>query len=406
MEPNQDRCLDDILAAMQTDEGRLLFLRKIYVPGNAAVVERLLAIDPNRYIIEKEITYAREHSDTGRFREMAQLLITHSFSNALWPLLASKVIEWGDEETAREYVNRIVAWEQGGEESLLQASRVAEAYGWEEERREYLEGLVEKRKKDPHQRISVAQKLCELLRFDEAIETICGADYGHLPRAMDIAEKYAKQKVRKVALQGYNRFREDDVYYVDFYLMCANVLDRKDEARERVMELYRRENISIERYVHNGHIYTHHYLGLIKALVILGEQETAEKFVENVKQTILQIDDRKLPLPLSVAELYFAIGRRERVIEIYEKYLEKYFDRPGLHYRNANRNAMIEILDRAIEMTHDPKFVVRQYGLLEECGMYEKAAMLANQCGDDDRATTYQQMHKQVMVTRGWESEK
>jgi tetratricopeptide (TPR) repeat protein len=330
---------------------------------------------------------------------MAQQLITHSFSNALWPSLASKVIEWGDEETAREYVNRIVAWEQGGEESLSQASKVAEAYGWEEERREYLEGLVEKQKKDPYQRISTARTLCALLRFDEAIDTICGADYGHLPRAMDIAKKHAKKKIRTVAVQGYARFGADDVYYVDFYLMCANILKKKDEARERIMELYKRENASMEGYVRHGYIDTDRCLGLIKALVILDEQETAEKFVEKVKQTILQQDDREVPLPLSVAELYFAIGRIDKVIEIYEKYL----DRPSLFPSLHNGQATIEILDRAIEMTHNQKFVVRQYGLLEEGGMYEKAAMLAKQSGDDDRANIYQQMHnmhKHVMATR------
>jgi hypothetical protein len=69
MEPNQDHSLDDILATMQTNEGRLLFLRKIYVPGNTAVAERFLAIDPNRDVIEREITYAREHGDTERLRD-------------------------------------------------------------------------------------------------------------------------------------------------------------------------------------------------------------------------------------------------------------------------------------------------------------------------------------------------
>jgi len=384
--------LDTLLRNLHSDDAKLSFLKSIYTPGNAEVADRILAVVTDSSVIEKELGHARQSGNTERFEQMARKHIDYHVENGHDILLRDHVIQWGDADLADYAVQQMVSKSRPDKQRtgpLEHAAEIAQSYGKPDEARRHLVAKLAIQLRDTRFGFTAAHTLKELGRFDESIDLYLEEDtYGFIDNAFYLAKEHSPSRLAEVAEIGFNRFKIGSGFE-EFYVECAEVLGRTDQARGALVQYAKKVKIvDPPRF----------YEGLVKALVTLDMKDLARDLTlrvsihENEVESDARYSDFKRPYEM--AALFHTIGETEQVRQIYEDRINQRIEQ-GHHPSHA----LIEI-KKAIELTGDTTFREKEIDIHERQQDYGKAAALAEQLGKPELAQTYRSMERMVRTAQ------
>jgi ABC-type Fe3+-hydroxamate transport system substrate-binding protein len=134
--------LDEILHSLYSDESRLVFLRRIYFPGNMEVADKILAMDPHDIsVLNSEMEYAKRHGLEDRFIVLAKKFVDYYIKEGFHLFVKDHVINWNNSTIADYAITRLQ--EVGREDLLESAAEIAKAFGREKEARKILERILD-----------------------------------------------------------------------------------------------------------------------------------------------------------------------------------------------------------------------------------------------------------------------
>jgi hypothetical protein len=388
--------LDILLGNLHSDENRLRFLREIYTPGNAEVADRILAIEPDTSVLEKEAGYSREHGETERFSLLAKRFVDHYIQNGWDILLKKSVVRWGDRNLADYAVSKL---EEKGEESTLEyAGDIAQSLGQEQKARQLLERVLalQMKKKDDYA-FSPAGTCVKLGRFNEAIDLFMRSGYHWLDRALHVAKEHVPQRVNEVAQIGFDRYAPS-FHTQETYVECAEVLGKVDKAKNTLSREARKLTPDGPPRL---------YGGLVKSLVKLGMNNDAKTVVQKVadyhfkesreRENMMHVtfhDDSK-----ELAELYEIIGEQAPVRDLLLARIDAGLNN-GWHPSHYDKD-----IERGYQLTGDKAFLERKLRLFEKEQKYDEASKLVMELGKPELAESYRAMHEMVQSVRHREPE-
>jgi len=387
--------LDNLLGSLHSDKNRLAFLNRVYTPGNVDIADRILDLNPDASILEKEVGYAREHGDANRFTTLARRFIDHYVENNQDILLRDRVIGWGDPDIADYAVTKLE--ETGREGPLEYAGEIAQSFGQADRGRELLERLlaVQMEEKDDYAfspaRICVkpASTCVKLGRFDEAIDLFMQSGYHWFDRALTVAREHVPGRVNEIAQRGFDEYAPA-FHTQETFVECAEILGKTDEAKKTLArEAKKLKPGSPPRY----------YQGLVSSLVKLGLGDEARTVVEKVSayqfQRAREREEDSVHVSFhdeqkELARLYEAIGEQAPVKGILLARIDAGLN-GGWHPSHYTKD-----IEKGLELTGDPAFLERRLLLLEKEQKYDEASQLAGQLGNSELAESYRTMHQMV----------
>ena len=193
--------LSSLLGNLHSDEARLVFLKSIYVPGNAEVADEILTMDPENFsILTIETEYARKVGDINRFRDIAKKDIDCYIRNDLNSLLQSIVVDWKDPELADYAIAQMTSKSEEDrklEGPLQYAAEIAQSFGKEEVAKQNLERLLALQEKDAEYKFPAGDILKKLERYSEAIDKYVESAKGRCSGFMGDALRIARENVKE-----------------------------------------------------------------------------------------------------------------------------------------------------------------------------------------------------------------
>lgn len=380
--------LDNLLESLHSDKNRMAFLNRVYTPGNVEVADRILALTPNTSVLEKEISYAREHGASERISSLARRLVDYYTQNNWDILLRNKVVEWGDRDVADYAISKLE--EKGAESTLEYAGEIAQSFGQEQRAKKLLERVltVQMKKKDKYT-FSPAETCVKLRRFNEAIDLFMQAEYHWFDRALHVAKEYVPQRVNEVAQIGFDRYAPA-FHTQETYVECAEVLGKVDRAKKTLAhEAQKLTPDSPPRF----------YEGLVKSLVKLGLNDNARTVVQKVAAYQFQKAKEKSKDMAYVsfhdeqkelARLYETIGEQAPIKDILLARIDAGLNN-GWHPSHYTQD-----IEEGYQLTGDKAFLERKLLLLEQEQKYDEASKLANELGNAKLAGSYRTMSQMV----------
>ncbi|MEA3229544.1 MAG: hypothetical protein U9P44_01390, partial [archaeon] len=303
--------LDNILKYLSSTDAQLTFLRSIYVPGRIDVADEIILRSEDSSIIRKEIAHAKQACDYDRFRSLAKRYIDYHVSHDFDILLVGIVKEWQDSELADYTIEKMTSKPEKDrklENPLEYSAEIAQAFGKEDVARDILERLLGLVERDSEYRFPAAQVLEKLGRFDEAIDRYLEAEW--VSDAFYLAKEQSPIRSVENAEVGFKNYKQDRGS-AQFYVECAELLGKTGQAEKKLVRYAKKVNV-----VHSPRF----YVGIVKSLVLLGQEAVASKFVEKVARHEEQArnSDRYYEFSRSVemAELYHAVGETDAVRNI------------------------------------------------------------------------------------------
>lgn len=383
--------IDELLATLHSDKARLVFLHRIYEPGRSDVADRIISLEKaDNTILDEEIQHALATRNNARLQELGRRKIDYYIQHDYARLIKREVCAWGSHDLAHYAIAELIKNFEGHYEELEVCVEIAEHFNDETTRRQVLEKAlaIYVRNESICGREQTARTLERLGRYDEAIDKWCSCEtYGRLPEAMDIAKKHAPHKIREVAQKGFERFCDDYncVFYAEFYVECAEILQKTEEARQTLVQ-YAQRKIRED----NIHSDINDYSGLLRSLIRFNEKQLAEDFVEKAHNK-----DTTVAALFVNAEHYHAIGNNQRATEMYKTYIERVMKTKG-HPPDWLKN-----IDVAFETTRDLWFLERKREVLEILGRYDEASKVAIQLNNPQLAEHYKAMQTMIRAARG-----
>lgn len=374
--------------ALHSEEAWLAFLRKIYVPGNTDVADRILAMKEDSSVIEKELAHAEQSGDLDRAREMAIQYIDYCVRNNFTSFLRNKVIKWNNSELADYAIEQMTSEfeeERRSEQVLECAAEIAQAFGKQDIATQNLERLLAFQEKDTEHKYRAGTTLKKLGRFGEAIDVYLeeGAPW-ELKSALDLAREHCPNRITEVAQRGFNTFDTKRGFW-EFYVECAEILDKKNKAERTAVKYARRTKIDDPPRC---------YEGIVNCLVKFGQDDEAKKLVSRIVRHEEYVRKGEgyyeFDRPKELAVLHHAVGETAAIRKIYAERIDKRL-REGHHPSNTQDD-----IKKAIELTGDQSFREKELDLLERERDYQKAAALATEIGKPELAQIYSTMYEMI----------
>jgi len=292
--------LDFILGGLEHEDARLRLLKKLYIPGNVDVADRILAKEENSSILEQEAEHADKAGDEARLKDMATRLIDVYISRRVHNIV-DLVIEWNRPELTKYAIELFT---QRDPPRLDNAIEIAEGLGMTRKRRGLLEkalALEEEKSDDGEGRAST---LAKLKRYDEAIDRLIRKDVYGIKQALDMAKEHSTDRLTQIAKRGFSRFRGEPGEW-SMYVECGKILGKMEKVEKAAIEYYAR-NIadSLSDYNHFPD-----YLEMVETFVACDEGDMARKIVHAYNHHI-KSDPRKKENTeelKNLAKLYHAI---------------------------------------------------------------------------------------------------
>jgi len=232
--------LDELLATLHSDEGRLELLNEIYITGDTDVADRILAMDVGSTVLDREIEHAKQKVDMDRFRDLAKMKIDVLLVSALYSATTEIVTRWDDPELANHAIKRLISGvgdSQMTRNGLASAAEIAQAFGRGDAARGYLEKLLTLLDGKPGYELSTADTLIRLERYDEAIDRfLVGEDTS---QALNLAKEHSTGRVNSIASWEFNRYRPG-FDSAELYVECAAQIDKTEEAKSFFSEVCRK----------------------------------------------------------------------------------------------------------------------------------------------------------------------
>ncbi len=389
--------LDDILEKLHSDSARLTYLKRIHTPENIEIADRILSLDPENYtFLEREIEYAKKKNLTNRVLELGRQLIDLYIKNELGITARDKVIELRHKDLAHYTINRLIE-ETPNESSMEYASEIANAFGESDMEKRILNELLKVQKKKGEFLFSAADTAVKLGKYDEAVDLYMESAkdaFGFLDQALDAAQEHAPHKLKKVAQFGFNKFTQDRGFW-KIYVRCAQILDKTNVAKERLLKEAKKIKIKPESGIVGSKNYydfiPRYYQNLVEGLVSLGCTTEAENIVDQVainETKLRRIDERynHNERQKELAQLYHTIGRTDEVKRIHVELIDMI---PLSGYGPENG---LRAIDEAIELTCDQTLQEKKFRFLEVQENYKAAEKLARKLKMDDLVAIYSQI--------------
>jgi tetratricopeptide (TPR) repeat protein len=390
--------LDALLANLHSEKSQLVFLNGIYTPGNVEVADRILAMHRDSSVIEKEIEHARKNGELERFRDLARKYVKHNISMGAGILLKDVVIGWQDPVVADYAVTQMTSETmpmKTVEYLLPYAADIAQAFGNNEVAKASLERLLSLQIEDDLDvtSVSAATRVSDTLkrlgRFDNAIDRLMRAN---LPMsAFELAEEHSPQRLKEIAEVGFAKYTPAPISgQTEFYAKCARVIGKEDEARSALVPYANKLEPNDSPGV---------YQGIVKGLVLLGEEETARELVRKVEHHESYEKDgvRHYQFDRSdgMAELYHAIGDIDAVSKVYAARIDT-----AIKQRH-NASDLAQTIQKAVRLTgRKMPFLDQLLVLHESQGAYEHAAIVAEDMGRHELAESYMIMHRMTCAAK------
>ena len=368
--------LESILGNLHSDDNRLQFLKRVYRPGKKNIADAILSITPdNVEVLESEAEHAREQGDSERFLKLARSYIDTCLKGVSNTSVLQKVEGWGNPELVSYTISRV---ENSVAESILDsATKLASAYGFDDEAHKLLERLYDIRKKDPYTVTGyLAAVAVQIGRFDEAIDFYLESGFSSLGKALAIAQEHVPSRSEAIAKLGFKNHNKG--VDPEAYVRCAKVLGKEAKAGKHLAKEARKLKV-VEP--------PQNYMGLVKALKHLGLDEEARSVVYKVGE--------KEPLPIGVmhypekedaiADLFLEIGEDKQAGDIYRRKVKR-----CISFMHAE--SLVEDIDKAYDLTGDETLLETKLFLYERDGKYSEAERLAGSLGLDDLQETYKAM--------------
>lgn len=384
--------LETIMSTLHSDKARLSFLKSIYEPGNTEVVDRILLMSEDSSIIQQEIIHAKEAGNNTRFRKMAERCIDYHVRHDLDILLRGIVIGWQDPRLADYAIEQMTSESEADrklEGPLEYAAEIAQSFGKHEVAKQHLERLLSLQERDSEYKYQAAQTLKKLGRFDEAIDKYLEDKW--VDTAFNLAKEHSPTRVTEIAEIGFRSYKVGSGS-AEFYVECAEVLDKTKKAEKTLVKYARRVKID-----HPPRLFRI-YEGVVKSLVKLRQDKEARDLVTRVARHEEEVKnsgryygfDRSEEL----AMLYHVIGETEAVKNIYDERIDT-----KIRERHSLSNTLNDI-KKAIELTGDTSFREKELEIYEKQKEYKKAANLAIELGRPELAQIYNTMHEMVQTVQ------
>ncbi len=346
---------------------------------------------PNSRLLEKEIEQAKEADEKDRFVMLGRKYVDYYIANEFDILLIDIVKEWDNPALAEYAISRMssVSNEKRRLESTLEyAADIATAFGKEEQAKQLLERLLEYELKNPEFKSPAARTLVKLGRYDRAIDRYMKCNDGYLENALSIAKEHCPDRMEEVARKGFKNFKDIN-WFAEFYVECAEILGKKEQARKNLVKKARKEKVDSSPRLYNA---------LVASLMKLGEEGEAREFVYKVAENEARVKKESnyydFNRPEELAGLFHLIGEVQEV-----KYI--YMERIDVRIReNHHPSNTMKDIDAAVRLTGDESFRKKKMRVFELQEEYDQAAALAMELGKDELAATYSRMQAMVNDAR------
>lgn len=444
--------LPTLLNHLHSDDSKSIFLRQLYSPGKTELADFILTNCPRQKIwweaIGKEIDFAKEHRQEERFLRLARRYLdgmvddnylTHTpVDNYLTYNHVDTMIEKWNHPALTEYAFTLLAEkcplspEKQDLMCLESAASIALQAGKKEEGTALIERMLQHYQKgefgNPH---LLAEKCRRAGWHQQAIDLYLQAGYRAYEKALSTALLHVPERAREIAEKGFNEYDEDDNdrrYSYDqsgpsFYLACAGILGKVEEARARLLKPAARKTgeeaepgpqpedffgSSEPAEMSSPGAGCPPYpeipsLNKIQALVNLGEQNAAGTQVERARKdcdTFAAAYDNRHSYDefQQFGELYEALGEKDKAQEMYRAEIDGRDGRLQLNIIGEleNPEGTLARIDEIYKTMKEPFFLEKKLEFFELTTDYEEAAGLATELGKAELAGTYRTMQQLV----------
>lgn len=372
--------LDTILGNLHNDQNRKAFLEQIYIPGNIAVADRILALSPDSDILEKEIKYAAEHGPSERVVALGCKLTDYYLNINCDILLRDAVIKLENPEVADYAIKKLA--KRRTVDSLNYAADICAAFGRELEGELLLEQVfrLEMAQSGEQYPSIPARTAVKIGKFEEAIDLFLRSGYHYFDKALKVAKEHAPNRVAKIATLIFDGYDPKDHHLPMLYLEGAKILGKQDQAEKALKK--EANNLKVDSDPRC-------YLGLVQALVSLGLDKGARIVVERVECYELKRMKRESHYNGSnhreLAELFLALGDKTEAAKALQRKIDQELPR-------NNPSQFMSDIDRVYELTGDPSVLQYKFLVFERERQYDQAVNLARKLGKTDLAETYEIM--------------